>query len=71
MSAHGDGELATCRLCGRTIVWKKDPHGRPKPFDADLRGRSHFTTCPEWREMCRRRDEKKRRERDARQGKLF
>ncbi|MBQ9343785.1 MAG: hypothetical protein IJT88_01060 [Kiritimatiellae bacterium] len=71
MSAHRDGELTKCRLCGKPITWKVDPYGRPKPFDADWRGRSHFLTCTEWRERCRRRDEKKRRERDARQGKLF
>lgn len=71
MSAHRDGDRSECRLCHRPIVWRIDPFGRPKPFDDDLAGRSHFTTCKPWREQCRRRDEKRRAAKDAAQGRLF
>lgn len=71
MSRHFDGERTKCRFCHKTIVWLLDANGKPKPFDADYRGRSHFTTCKPWLEMCRKRDEEKRAAKDALQGRLF
>ena len=69
--AHFEGQRTPCRLCGRPILWLFDANGKLKPYDADVKGRSHFTTCPEWREMCRKRDEARRAAKDALQGRLF
>lgn len=70
MSRHYDGERSQCRLCGREIEWRL-VDGRPKPFDTGASPKSHFLTCTEWREMCRKRDEARRAAKDALQGRLF
>ena len=64
-----NGEVSTCRLCGATIHWLLLAGGRPKPFDED--GRSHFLTCPKWREMCQQRDAERKAAKDRGQGRLF
>jgi SAM-dependent methyltransferase len=67
---HKDGDISTCRLCGKSIEWRKDQTGRPKPFDDRWPFKSHFLTCKPYREQCRKRDEAKRAEADRRQGKF-
>lgn len=71
MGSRFEGQRTACRLCGRPIWWFYDAAGKLKPYDADVKGRSHFTTCPEWRKRYAERDAARRAEMDARQGKLF
>lgn len=70
MSGHYEGQRALCRLCKKPIVWEV-VDGKPKPFDADWRHRSHFTTCKKWWEMCAARDAAKKAEKEKGQGRLF
>ena len=65
-----EGSVSYCRLCHKMIVWRK-VEGAVKPFDAERPSVSHFQTCTVYREKCRKRDEKKRAERERRQGRVF
>lgn len=71
-------DTSFCKLCHVRIGWAVTARGR-KPYDLNPDGSlsdvSHFLTCPVWREQCKQRDERDRRQRkfeeERRQGRLF